>query len=93
MNRNNNNNSKSEPRYTRLCSRSGRRRGGRSGNWNKSFLHYRWYAYISDRDEEYAEGSDILKDEDYIIANDVVLEAESDDYQRGYMNALSAQQR
>lgn len=44
-------------------------------------------------DEEYAESFDIIKDEDYILANDVFLEAKSDDYQRGYMNALSTQQR
>ena len=44
-------------------------------------------------DEEYVESSDILKDEEYILANDVVLETEFDDYQRGYMNALSAQQK
>jgi len=40
-------------------------------------------------DEEYIESSDTLKDEDYILANDVVLEAGYDDYQCGYMNALS----
>ena len=44
-------------------------------------------------DEEYTEVLDIKRDEDYILANYVVLEAESDDYQRGYMNALIAQQR
>lgn len=44
-------------------------------------------------DEEYAKSSNILKDEDYILANDVVLEAKSDDYHCGYMNALSAQQK
>jgi len=44
-------------------------------------------------DEEYAKSSGILKAEDYILANDVDLEIESDDYQRGCMNALSAQQK
>ena len=44
-------------------------------------------------DEEYVEVLDIQKDEDYILANDVVLEVESDDYQRGYMNVLTTQQR
>lgn len=44
-------------------------------------------------DEEYTEVPYIQRDEDYILENDVVLEAESDDYQRGYMNALTAQQR
>lgn len=43
--------------------------------------------------EEYAKRSDVQKDEDYILTNDVVLEAKSDDYQHGYMNHLSAQQR
>lgn len=41
-------------------------------------------------DDEYAT---VQKDEDFILANDTALEEESDDYQRGYMNALSAQQR
>ena len=36
---------------------------------------------------------DTLRDDDFILANDVVLEEESDDYQRGYMNTLSAQQK
>ena len=44
-------------------------------------------------DEEYVEVQDIQRDEDYILANDVVLEAESDNYQRGYMNALTDHQR
>ena len=43
-------------------------------------------------DEEYVEVPYIQREEDYILSNDVVLEAESDDYQRGYMNALTAQQ-
>jgi len=43
--------------------------------------------------KDYTEVLDIQRDEDYILANDVVLEAESDDYQRGYMNALTTQQR
>ena len=44
-------------------------------------------------DEEYAENSAVQKDEDFILANEAALEEESDEYQRGYMNALSAQQR
>lgn len=45
-------------------------------------------------DEEYIVATpDIQGDEYFILANEVVLEEESDDYQRGYMNALSAQQR
>ena len=42
-------------------------------------------------DEEYTAIADIQRDEDFILANDTVIEEESDDYQRGYMNALSAQ--
>ena len=48
--------------------------------------------YITE-DEQYAESSAAQKDEDFILANDVALEEESDEYQRGYMNALSAQQK
>ena len=45
-------------------------------------------------DEEYTVATpDIQKDQNFILANDTVLEEESDDYQGGYMNALSAQQR
>lgn len=42
-------------------------------------------------DEEYSNILDVQKDEDYILANEVVLEDESDDYQRGYINALTTQ--
>lgn len=44
-------------------------------------------------DEEYAKSPNILKDEDYILVNDVVLETESDDYQCGYMNALCTKKK
>lgn len=44
-------------------------------------------------DEEYTEVPNIQRDEDYILENDVVLEAESIDYQRDYMNALTAQKK
>ena len=44
-------------------------------------------------DEEYAMILDTRRDDDFILANDVVLEEESDDYQRGYMNAFLAQQK
>ena len=44
-------------------------------------------------DEEYTENQDSLKDEDYILENDDDLEIELDDYQCGYMNYLSAQQK
>lgn len=48
--------------------------------------------YITE-DEEYSESSTVQKDEDFILANETILEEESDEYQRGYMNALIAQQR
>lgn len=43
-------------------------------------------------DEEYSESPAVQRDEDFILANETVLEEESDEYQRGYMNALIAQQ-
>lgn len=44
-------------------------------------------------DEEYFEKKDQPKDEDFILANDHDFETESDDYQQGYLNALSSQNR
>jgi len=41
------------------------------------------------KDEEFSEVPDAQRDEDYILANEAVLEDESADYQRGYMNALT----
>lgn len=43
--------------------------------------------------EEYLEVSHVQTDEDVILANEGVLEDELDDYQRRYMNALTAQQK
>jgi len=43
-------------------------------------------------DEEYSRNSAIQRDKNFILANETVPEEESDEYQRGYMNALSAQQ-
>ena len=43
-------------------------------------------------DDEYAESSVVQQDADFILVNDTALEEESDEYQRGYMHALSAQQ-
>lgn len=48
--------------------------------------------YITE-DEEYSESPVVQKDEDFILANEIVLEEESYEYQRGYMNALTVQQR
>ena len=45
------------------------------------------------KDVEYVESSVVQKDEDFILENDTALEEESDEYQRGYMNALLAQQK
>ena len=42
-------------------------------------------------DEEYSESSAVQKDEDFILENETALGEESDEYQRGYMNALTAQ--
>ena len=44
-------------------------------------------------EEECAENSAAHKDGDFILASDTVLEEQSNEYQRGYMNALSAQQQ
>ena len=43
--------------------------------------------------EEYSESSAVQKDKDFILANETALEEESNEYQRGYMNVLIAQQR
>lgn len=44
-------------------------------------------------DEEYPESPSVQRDENFILANETVLETESDEYQRGYMDALTAQQQ
>ena len=46
--------------------------------------------YITE-DEEYSESPTVQKDEDFILANETILEEESEEYQRGYMNSLTAQ--
>lgn len=43
--------------------------------------------------EEYVEKMEEPKDKDYILENDYALETQSDDYQRGYLNSLSSQQK
>jgi len=48
--------------------------------------------YITE-EEELVRNSIIPQDEHYILSNDAALEEESEEYQRGYLNALSAQQR
>lgn len=44
-------------------------------------------------DDEKMASSTVQHDADFILANDIALEEESDEYQRGYMHALSAHQR
>ena len=46
--------------------------------------------YITE-EEDCAVTSATHKDVDFILASDTVLEEESEEYQTGYMNALSAQ--
>ena len=60
------------------------------GEENHLFTHDDLPIYLTE--EEYAENSAAHKDVDFILANDTVLEEELDEYQRGYMNALSTQQ-
>ena len=45
--------------------------------------------YITE-EEEFVRNSIIHQDENYILSNDAALEEESEEYQRGYLNALSA---
>ena len=47
--------------------------------------------YITEEDE-LVSNSIIPQDEHYILSNDAILEEESEEYQRGYLHALSAQQ-
>jgi len=47
--------------------------------------------YITE-EEECEMSSATHQDTNFILASDTVLEEESEDYQRGYMNALSTQQ-
>ena len=51
------------------------------------------YPCFFTEDEEYFEKKENIKEEDFILANDHELETELDDYQRGYLNALSSQNR
>ena len=43
-------------------------------------------------DEDYSKNSAIQRDENFILVNETALEEDSDEYQRGYMNSLTAQQ-
>ena len=48
--------------------------------------------YITE-EEECAVSLAAHKDVDFILASDTILEEESEEYQRGYMNASSTQQQ
>jgi len=48
--------------------------------------------FITEDDEKTARSA-VQNDADFILANEIALEEESDEYRRGYMHALSAQQR
>lgn len=48
--------------------------------------------YVTE-EEEFVRNSIIHQDDNYILSNDPALEEESEEYQRGYLNALSAQQK
>lgn len=58
------------------------------GDQNHFFTPDDLPVYITE-EEEYGESSGAQQDEDFILAND----ADLDDYQRGYLNALSTQQK
>ena len=62
------------------------------GEENHLFAPDELPTYITE-EEECAVNSATHQDTDYILANETVLEEESDEYQRGYMNALSTQQQ
>ena len=61
------------------------------GEENQLFTPNELATYITE-EEECAVSSAAHKDADFILASDTTLQEESEDYQRGYMNALSAQQ-
>jgi len=62
------------------------------GEENHLFIPDELPTYITE-EEECAVNSAAHQDTDFILASDNVLEEESEEYQRGYMNALSAQQQ
>ena len=59
------------------------------GEENHLFTPDELPTYIT-KEEECAVSSAAHKDADFILASDTVLQEESKEYQRGYMNALSA---
>lgn len=65
--------------------------GDNVGEENHFFTPDDMPTYITEEDE-LVSNSVFPQDEHYILSNDMVLEEESEEYQRGYLNALSAQQ-
>ena len=64
--------------------------GDNVGEENHFFTPDDLPTYITE-EEELVSNSIIPKDEHYILSNDAILEEESEEYQRGYLHALSAQ--
>ena len=62
------------------------------GEENHPFNLYEMPTYVIE-EEECAVSLATHEDTDFILASDAVLEGESEEYQRGYMNDLSAQQQ
>jgi len=65
--------------------------GDNVGEENHFFTPDDMPTYITEEDE-LVSNSGFPQDEHYILSNDMILEEESEEYQRGYLNALSAQQ-
>ena len=66
--------------------------GETMGEENHFFTPDDLRTYIT-KEEELVRKSIVPQDEHYILSNDATLEEELEEYQRGYLNALSAQQR
>lgn len=66
--------------------------GDTVGEENHFFTHDDLPTYVTE-EQEIVENSSTHQDEDYILSNDAALLEELEEYQRGYLNALSAQQK
>jgi len=64
--------------------------GDNVGEENHFFTPDDFPTYVTE-DEELMSNSVIPQDEHYILSNDAALQEESEEYQRGYLHALSAQ--
>lgn len=58
---------------------------------NHFFREYHHPIFLIE-DEKYVEKVKEPKDDDYILASENAFETQTNDYQRGYLNALSSQQ-